>query len=80
MTPQVCRKLSTLSCGKREDQDLFLFGIKAYKMPQYLYILLASRVIKVKFKKCVVHEVGRIWLHLEKNVEKLSHISTTVVQ
>lgn len=31
---------------------------------RYLYILLASSIIKVELKKCVVHEVGRMRLHL----------------
>lgn len=31
---------------------------------QYLYIFLASSIIKIELKKCVVHEIGRMRLHL----------------
>lgn len=31
---------------------------------QHLYILLASSIIKIELKKCVVHEIGRTRLHL----------------
>ena len=31
---------------------------------QYLYILLSSSVIKIELKKCVVHKIGRMRLHL----------------
>ena len=44
---------------------------------RYLYILLASSIIKIELKKCVVHKIGRMRLHLrpEKNTEKVNHLS-----
>ena len=35
-----------------------------YNMSRYLYILLASSIIKIELKKCVVHKIGWMRLHL----------------